>query len=108
MRKELGGLLLFLFAIGFVVDAFFIVPTADYGSDARIFLLLLLWIITSKFMRFKSRETFKITLVFLLLLAFLFIFFSAHPSVERIATYVYIYLFVGIIQQFLELRKEKS
>lgn len=108
MGKEFAGLLLFLFGIGFIVDVFFIAPTQDYGSDARIFLLFLLWIIAVKLMHLKSAETFKLTLAFLILLALLFIFFPTHASVERIATYVYIYLLVGIIQQFLELRKEKS
>lgn len=107
MGKELGGLLFFLFGIWFLVDVFFIIPTQDYGSDARIFLLVFLWIIAAKIIHLRSTETFKLTLAFLILLAFLFIFFPKHTSMERIATYVYIYLFAGIVQQFLELRKEK-
>lgn len=111
MKKvnEIGILLLMVFFIGFIADIFFIVPIQsykDWGSDARLFILLILWIIVVKVSRFTSIATFRLTLLFLAVLSFLFIFFREYHSTERVASWVYIYLATGVIQQLFEARRK--
>ena len=107
MKKvnEFKILLLPVFLVGFVVDVFFYPVVLDWGSDFRLFLIVLLWIFIVKRSHFGSRATFKIALGFLVLLFTLFVFFSSHPAIERIASWIYIFLLIGIIQQFFEPRK---
>jgi len=90
---------LFFFIIGITVDIFFI----HAPSDIRLFLLLLLWLINSKVYGFNSTTTFKITFIYLVILLFLFIFFRNSYMSERMATWIYLFLTVGIIQQFKKL-----
>ena len=108
MVNELQGLLLTVFFLGFLADVFFFPSTLSYASDIRLLILSLLWLLICKTARFSSIATFKITLVFLGFLSVLFIFFREHTSVERIASWVYIYLAIGIVQQLLESRKEQK
>jgi len=106
MVNQFQLLLLSIFSLGFIGDVFFLSKTSDWGSDIRLAALTIFWLIIGRLNKFHSTATFKLTLVFLILLAFLFTFFQTHPSVERVATWVYIYLFIGIVQQFWEVRKE--
>lgn len=101
------SLLLLIFLVGFVVDVFFypIPVMLNWESDFRLFLVVFIWILTVKLSHFSSRATFKVALGFLILLFTLFLFFSSHPAIERIASWIYIFLLMGIIQQFFELRK---
>lgn len=110
MRSELHALLL-VFFIGFIVDVFFMPPImsyTDWGSDIRLFLSLILWILIVKMSNFTSIATFKVTLVFLVFLSFLFIFNRESSYTERVASWVYIYLATGIIQQLFEAIKAKQ
>lgn len=102
------SLLLLVFLVGFVVDVFFYPVVLDWGSDFRLFSIVLLWIFIVKFSHFSSRATFKLAILFLILLFILFVFFSSNPAIERIASWIYIYLFIGIIQQFFEVGKKSS
>ena len=98
-----------LFFIGFIADVFLIKPQqsyTDWSSDARLFLLLLLWLIIWRTSGFTSITTIALTLLFLTIFSFLFIFFRDHYSVERIASWIYVYLATGVIQQLLESRKK--
>jgi hypothetical protein len=109
MKKTngLGIFLLAIFSIGFIADAFFIKPEniyTDWGSDLRLFFLLLLWFFIGKIFNFSSIATLKLTLLFLVILSFSFIFFRDYFFTERLASWVYIYLAAGVIQQLLEIR----
>lgn len=107
-NDALRNILLTAFFIGFVVDVFFFSSaTLDFVGDLRLFSLLLLWLFVSKLYRLTSVSTFKLTLVFLFILFFLFIFFRDKPCTERIASWIYVYLFIGVIQQLFESGKEK-
>lgn len=99
---------LVVFLTGFIADAFFVKlqnTYTDWGADARLFLLLTLWVIIAKASRYTSTATFKLTLAFLTILSFFFIFFRGHPSIERLASWVYIYMATGVIQQLFEARR---
>jgi len=100
-----------IFFSGFIVDVFFIKPEntyTDWVSDIRLFSLLFLWLIIWKISRFTSIATFKITLILIVILSFLFIFFPGNPSSERLASWIYVFLATGVIQQLFEVRKKRS
>lgn len=108
VNKGFQLVLLLLFFAGFIYDVFFIVPAFALVSDMRLFSLLLLWIFLSKISNFNGTATFKITLIFTCILSVLFIFYRDNPSIERLASWVYIYLATGVIQQLLEARSSKK
>ena len=100
-------LLLSPFFIGVFVDVFLIKYTLDWGSDIRLFIFLLLWLFSTKVLHFTSIATFKLVLILFIVLSVLFIFFPDQPSTERLASWVYIYMVVGVIQQLFESRKSE-
>jgi len=106
MVNELQVLLISVFFLGYFADVFLFWQKLDWGSDIRLFLLAGLWILIGKMFRLTSIATFKITLVFLLILSVFFIVTKDYPAVERMASWVYIFLVIGVIQQFLESRKK--
>ena len=108
MINELQGLLLTVFFLGYFADVFFFPSALSYASDIRLLILSLLWLLICKLAHFSSIATFKVTLLFLILLSILFIFFREHASVERVASWVYIFLAIGIVQQFIESRKKSK
>lgn len=101
-QNELQILLLLIFFAGFLFDVFFYPIILDWGSDFRLFLIVFVWLFTIRISHFTSRATFKLTLMFLILLFVLFIFFPTYPPVERIASWIYIFLVIGVTQQFFE------
>lgn len=108
MKNHFLSILLTFFFIGFIGDVFFLsTATLDFIGDVRLFSLVIFWLIISKFFRLTSIATFKLTLVFLIILFFLFIFFRDKPFVERVASWIYVYIFVGVVQQLYEARKQK-
>ncbi len=107
-NKGFQIILLLLFFAGFVYDVFFIVPTFDLGSDARLFTLMLLWIVVSKVSRFNSMATLKITISFVVVMFLLFLSSQTNPSAERAGSWVYMFLLIAVIQQFFESRRRSS
>lgn len=103
--KEFKVLLLVVFLIGFIIDIFFFPVVLDVASDLRLFFIVFLWLFIVKASHFSSRATFKIALLFLILLSVLFFFSTINPQIERIASWIYIFLLIGIIQQFFETGK---
>lgn len=101
-------LLLCIFIVGCIVDMFFIPPTFDLGSDGRLFALVALWIFVSKLSGFNSMATFKISIGFLIILFIYFIFFPANPAIERVGSFLYMFLLIGVVQQFFEKRKQRQ
>ena len=104
--NELAVLFFSVFFVGFLADVFLLWQKLDWAADIRLFILVGLWLLIGKMFRLTSIATFKVTLVFLIVLSFLFIFAREHASVERIASWVYIFLAVGVIQQLWESRKK--
>jgi len=100
--------LLIVFFICFSVDIFFIKPEnsyTDWYSDVRLFFPLILWLLIKKISHFTSVTTFKLVLIFLVIFSIFFIFFRDHYAVERLVSWIYIYLIVGVIQQLFEAKK---
>lgn len=97
-------LLLFFFA-GCIFDIFFTVLPVNLNSDIRLFFFLLLWIFLSKISHYTSMATLRITIFFIVLLFLLYIFFPTYPPVERVASWVYMFLLISIVQQFFESKK---
>ena len=95
---KIRSALLVLFFVGVALDVFFL----KVSSDLFLFLLIFLWILVSKVYGYKSTATFKVTLFFVLLLLALFIITPGQTSSERISTWIYLFLAVGIIQQWRE------
>lgn len=95
--------LLTLFFAGVFADVFFL----HFPSDWRFLFLIILWAYLTKLYKFRSVVTFKITLVFLGALLISFIFLNDIYSNERIATWIYLFLIFGLVQQFKELKLVK-
>lgn len=96
-------LLLGIFFIGLSSDLFlFAIP-----SDFRYAALILFWIIIARVKHLKSEYTFKLALGILGLLFVFFILQRESLTTDRIATWFYLIIFVGIIQQFFELSREQ-
>ncbi len=106
MRKveEFKVFLMVLFFISFIFDVFFLPSTFDLASDVRLFFLVFLWLFLSKLSHFTSRSTFKVTIGFLIILFLFFLLFPASPILDRIASWIYIFLCIGVVQQLLESR----
>lgn len=104
MKKgnEFQVLLLIIFVIGFLTDVFYFPIVLDWGSDFRLFFLVILWLFIVRISRFSSRATFKLSLGFLILLFALFMVSRDYPPTERIASWIYIFLAIGIAQQLFE------
>lgn len=90
-------ILITIFILGVIVDIF-----TNSHSDMNLLLLCALWVLVIKLFKFNSAITFKGTLIFLILLFALFIMGPDQKSIERIATWIFLFLALGIIQQFRE------
>jgi len=90
-----------IFFIAIVADLFFFAQS----SDIRYALLILYWLFVVRALRFQSDATFKLTLGLLGALFLFFIFDRTSLVTEKIATWIYLFLWVGVIQQWLELKK---
>lgn len=90
--------LIIIFLIGVIIDIF-----SNANSDMSLLLLCALWILTIKLFNFKSATTFKITFVFLVALFFLFLINPDQKPIERVATWIFLFLFLGIFQQYKEI-----
>lgn len=106
VEKKFAKIRLFLpviFLFGLLADLFYF----KVGSDFRLFPLLVLWILVLRIYRFRSDMTFKLALLFLSLLFVSFIVKRESFINERISTWIYVILVLGVVQQFLELRHIK-
>lgn len=92
--------LAFLFAV--FGDTLFVTSASDW----RLLFIILLWLLTIKAYNFKSTATFKVALCYLAVLFLLFFVARTHPLTERISTWIFLFLGVGIIQQFFEIRAQ--
>ena len=90
-------ILIIIFIVGVIVDIF-----VNSNSDMNLLLLCVLWVLVIKLFKFDSAITFKVTLIFLALLFFLFIVAPDQKPIERVATWIFLFLALGIAQQFKE------
>lgn len=74
------------------------------NNDLFLFALILLWILVVKLYNFKSRITFKIIVISLLVLSALFIVVPGESYTEQLTTLIYLLFIVGIFQQWKESR----
>lgn len=102
LLKSLGVFLVLGFFLGVLIDLI----NFQENSDPRIFLLTFLGIIILRVYRLKSDSTFKIAFAFLVLLFIFFVTARGNLVTDRIAVWLYITMIVGVVQQFLEFRKE--
>lgn len=89
--------LITIFFIGVIVDIFL-----NASSDTNLLALCVLWVLVGKLFNYKSTMTFKVTLAFLVTLFFLFIISPDQKSIERVATWIFLFLLLGIFQQYKE------
>ena len=97
LLRPLRIFLMMVFFIGAIVDIF-----SNANSDMSLLLLCTLWILIIKLFNFKSTATFKVTFVFLVTLFFFFLISPDQKPIERIATWIFLFLALGIFQQFRE------
>lgn len=95
-----------------IFGIFFTVLAADIffftvSSDFRYLFLAVLWIIIVKYFKFRSDMTFKLALGILSILFVFFIFFRESSVIEKLATWVYLTLLIGVLQQLVEFRNRK-
>ena len=90
-----------IFAVAIFADLFVFAQS----SDVRYALLILFWLYIVRALRFQSDATFKLTLGLLGGLFLFFVFDRTSPTTEKIATLIYLFLWVGVIQQLLDMRK---
>lgn len=87
-----------IFFVGVIIDIYL-----NINADMSLLLLCALWILVIKLFNYKSATTFKVTLVFLFGLFSLFVINPDQNPIERIATWIFIFLFLGIFQQYKEI-----
>lgn len=97
LLRRLRFFLITIFFIGVIVDIF-----SNVNSDMSLLLLCALWILAIKLFNFKSATTFIVTLAFLVALFFFFLISPDQKSIERAATWIFLFLALGIVQQFRE------
>lgn len=90
--------LITIFFIGVIIDIF-----SNANSDMSLLLLCALWILAIKLFNFRSATTFKVTLAFLVTLFFLFLISPDQKPIERVATWIFLFLLLGIFQQYKEI-----
>ena len=103
----LPGFLWALFIGGFFIDVFSIQPAdnyTDWSGDIRLFLFVGLWLIVGRCCRYTSFTTLKLALIFVSIFSYLFLFSRNSFSTERITSWIYIYLAIGVLQQLWEAR----
>ncbi len=95
-----------LLILGLILgDVFFF----QISSDVRIFGILFVYIVLTKWLCWHSRTTFILALVLFLLSFILYLFTDPArfhqvliPPTERLAVWVYLYLVIGVIQKWRE------
>lgn len=87
-----------LFVSSLFIDAFI-----QKNYDLELAFSILTWLLVVRAFNLKSSVTFKVSLIFLGILLVLFVIARTHPLVERISTWIYLFLAVGVIQQFREI-----
>lgn len=95
---------LLIFAIllaGMIID----ISYYPFIYDFLFFPLLFLWIGLIKFLNLKSSITFKLALFLLLILFGFYIMDSTAGQINRLTTWIYFLLTIGIVQQLRQLRK---
>jgi hypothetical protein len=109
MIKKIGSfldkyrfLILILSGISILFDIFFL----KFTSDFLIFFLTGLWVLVVKLYKFEGRVSVAVALGFLVLCPFLLIF-KKEAIAEKAAIWAYMFLVVGVIQMFIEVKKEK-
>jgi len=96
-------LVLFICAIGILMDIFIFKLTSDF----LIFFLTALWVLTVKFYKFEGRVSVAVALGFLILCPFLLIF-KKEAIAEKAAIWTYMFLVVGVIQEIWLLRSRNK
>lgn len=90
--------LITIFFIGVIIDVF-----SNANSDMSLLLLSILWIFIIKLFSFKSHATFIATLIFIVALFFFFLISPDQKPIERVATWIFLFLLLGIFQQYKEI-----
>ena len=89
--------------LGILFDIFFM----RFTSDFLIFFLTGLWVLAVTLYKFEGRVSVTVALGFLILCPFLLIF-KKESIAEKAAIWTFMFLLVGVVQMFIEDRKEKK
>lgn len=92
-------LIIFIALTGFVLADIYLSPTT---SDITFFSIIMLFVISAYFYKLKSKVSFAVCLVLLFLMYGSFLISGTSDITEKIAVWLFIFMLVGIIQQWLE------
>jgi hypothetical protein len=95
--------LLALFLFGLLAEIFLITTPSDLITLS----IMGVWIITVRLFKFKGRASIIWTLIFLASCPFLLIFNNL-PFAEKLARWAYMFLMVGVLQTFWEIKEQIS
>ena len=92
----------FLFALFWfiLIDIFML----KFSSDLRIFMSLAAYLLACRIYSFKSVFTFGFCLLLLTIVFFLYVFTSARFMTERASVWFVLFLLIGVLQYWRELR----
>ncbi len=76
--------------------------SSSANSDVKFFGITILFFITAFFYQLKSRVTFAICLVLLILMYINFLLSGTSDNTEKIAVWLFLFMVVGIMQQWRE------
>lgn len=96
------------FVLAFIFDVFVIDFMFNFQSDLRQFVVIGIWLVICNVFGLGGRGTFILSFFILVILTPFTIFSPDNPKTDRIATYLYLFLWVGLIQSGWELYKKKG
>ena len=73
------------------------------NSDARLFFLASLWVLSSMRLKVTYKDSIKFALVFLVLVVLESLSGQTQQQIERTALWVYVFLLIGTIQNIITL-----
>lgn len=92
-----------IFVSSIIYDLFYSKEFTDWNLLIQIVVWLAIVIIYSM----KSFATILVILVYLVMLSGFYIFAPASPSLERLCTIIYLFLFFVVIQQLIECKSSR-
>jgi len=96
--REYKTVVISFFLLSLFVDIAFLTD----NSDIRFFILIPIYIIASRTYRFTSKRTFLLCFILTIIMGLLYLFIGPVGPTEKTAVWIYLFLAVGIIQQFRE------
>lgn len=97
-----------ILVIGFIIYCIWNLFYNPDFSDLHVLVMLGLWICIIYLYNLQSTATLKLVSIYVVLLSGVYTFFQISPSLERLATMLYLFLCLAIIQLLLKFKKSKG